>query len=110
MQPDHQARATRISYGGARDHARISIALERQRTLADLRDGVGASLIGLLRHVQSGQADRDSMERRVREALREMRIAIDAWWPHEDQRRRGDDTDRHGYLRGVTPRQEADPG
>ena len=41
---------------------------ERQRILADMHDGVGASLIGLLRHVQSGNADRASIERWVQEA------------------------------------------
>lgn len=63
---------------------RRTLALERQRILADIHDGLGASLISLLRHVQSGQADREHIERRVREALREMRIAIDALQPHEE--------------------------
>jgi len=56
---------------------------ERQRILADMHDGVGASLIGLLRHVQSGSADRASIEQRVQEALQEMRIAVDALQPRE---------------------------
>jgi signal transduction histidine kinase len=56
---------------------------ERQRILADLHDGVGASLVGLLRHVQSGCADRASIERRVQEVLQEMRIAIDALQPRD---------------------------
>jgi signal transduction histidine kinase len=56
---------------------------ERQRILADLHDGVGASLVGLLRHVQSGSADRASIERRVQEVLQEMRIAIDALQPRD---------------------------
>jgi len=57
-----------------------AMALERERILADLHDGLGASLIGLLRHVQSGQADRTSVERCVLDALRQMRIALDALW------------------------------
>ena len=60
-----------------------ALALERQRILADMHDGVGASLIGLLRHVQSGGADRTSIEQRVQESLQEMRIAIDAMQPLE---------------------------
>jgi signal transduction histidine kinase len=54
---------------------------ERQRILADMHDGLGACLIGLLRHVQSTQADPASIERRVQEALQEMRIAVDALQP-----------------------------
>lgn len=60
-----------------------AIARERQRILADMHDGLGASLVGLLRHVQSADADRASIERRVQEALQEMRIAIDALQPWE---------------------------
>lgn len=56
---------------------------ERQRILADMHDGVGASLIGLLRHVQCGDADRASIEQRVQEALQEMRLAVDALQPRE---------------------------
>ncbi|HSE01502.1 MAG TPA: ATP-binding protein [Burkholderiales bacterium] len=63
-----------------REWAQVS---ERQRILADLHDGVGASLVGLLRHVQSGSADRASIERRVQEVLQEMRIAIDALQPRD---------------------------
>ena len=63
-----------------REWAQVS---ERQRILADMHDGVGASLVGLLRHVQSGSADRASIERRVQEVLQEMRIAIDALQPRD---------------------------
>jgi signal transduction histidine kinase len=63
-----------------REWAQVS---ERQRILADMHDGVGASLVGLLRHVQSGAADRASIERRVQEVLQEMRIAIDALQPRD---------------------------
>jgi len=55
--------------------------LERQRIVADIHDGLGAILISLLRQLQTGRADRASIERRVREALQEMRIAIDALQP-----------------------------
>ncbi|HXV09880.1 MAG TPA: ATP-binding protein, partial [Burkholderiales bacterium] len=71
------------------NHARIGDALrertlarERQRILADMHDGMGATLVSLLRHVQSGVADPGSIGRRARDALREMRAAIDALQPH----------------------------
>jgi hypothetical protein len=60
-----------------------ALTSERQRILADMHDGVGASLVGLLRHVQSGRADRASIEQRVQEALQEMRLAVDALQPRE---------------------------
>jgi hypothetical protein len=60
-----------------------ALVSERQRILADMHDGVGASLVGLLRHVQSGSADHASIERRVQEVLQEMRIAVDALQPRD---------------------------
>lgn len=63
-----------------REWAQVS---ERQRILADLHDGMGASLVGLLQEVQSGSADRASIAKRVQEVLREMRIAIDALQPRD---------------------------
>jgi len=57
------------------------LARERQRILMDMHDGLGASLVTLLRQVQSGSIDRPAIENRVQEALREMRIAIDALQP-----------------------------
>jgi signal transduction histidine kinase len=58
-----------------------ALAQERQRILGDMHDGVGASLVGLLRYVQSGNTDPQDLERRVRGALQEMRIAVDALEP-----------------------------
>ncbi len=60
-----------------------ALAGERQRIMADMHDGVGASLIGLLRHVQSGASRPETIEQRVQEALQEMRIAVDALQPRE---------------------------
>jgi len=59
-----------------------TLARERQRIVADMHDGLGASLVGLLRYVQAKQAD-PHIEQRVKEALQEMRIAIDALEPAE---------------------------
>ena len=70
----------------AKEQARAG---ERERILADMHDGIGASLIALLRHVQSGSADRPALERRVHEILQELRMAIDSLEP------------RHGELATV---------
>jgi signal transduction histidine kinase len=71
-----------------------ALTRERERILADMHDGLGACLVGLLRHVQSAHAERSSIEQRVREALQEMRIAV-----HALQRRDGDLADVLGSLR-----------
>jgi len=55
---------------------------ERQRIITDIHDGLGASLVGLLRYVQTKRED-PHIEQRVREALQELRIAIDALEPPE---------------------------
>lgn len=60
-----------------------ALAKERQRILTDMHDGLGASLIGLLRHAQSIGSDCAGIERRVQEALQEMKIAVDALKPAE---------------------------
>jgi len=56
---------------------------DRQRILADMHDGLGASLVGLLRYAQAGAPDAHNLELRVKEALQELRIAIDALEPAE---------------------------
>jgi len=66
------------------NHARMeqvtreqALAAERQRIISDMHDGLGAGLISLLRYVQTNGGDSD-IEQRVKEALLELRIAIDA--------------------------------
>ncbi len=59
-----------------------TLAHERQRIVTDMHDGLGASLVGLLRYAQSKHAD-PHIEQRVKEALQELRIAIDALEPSE---------------------------
>ncbi len=73
---------------------REALMRERERILADMHDGLGACLVGLLRHVQSAHAERSSIEQRVCEALQEMRNAI-----HALQRRDGDLAGVLGSLR-----------
>jgi signal transduction histidine kinase len=60
-----------------------TLARERQRILADMHDGLGATLVSLLRHVQAGGSTTGSIEQRAREALHELRIAVDALQPNE---------------------------
>ena len=57
------------------------LAIERQRILADMHDGVGATLVSLLRYVQSGEAKPGCIARRVQQALEEVRIAVSALQP-----------------------------
>ncbi|MGQ0579780.1 MAG: ATP-binding protein, partial [Betaproteobacteria bacterium] len=71
------------------NHARVeeamreqTLARERQRIITDMHDGLGASLIALLRSVQAERGD-PYIEQRVKEALQELRIAIDALEPSE---------------------------
>lgn len=59
-----------------------ALAAERQRIITDMHDGLGASLVGLLRYVQARNTD-PQVEQRLKEALQELRIAIDALEPAE---------------------------
>lgn len=58
-----------------------ALARERQRIMADMHDGLGSSLVGLLGAVQSGKAGLPEVERRVYDALQELRLAVDALEP-----------------------------
>jgi signal transduction histidine kinase len=60
-----------------------ALVTDRQRILADMHDGLGASLVGLLRYAQAGAPKAHELERRVAEALQELRIAVDALEPAE---------------------------
>jgi signal transduction histidine kinase len=51
---------------------------ERQRIMRELHDGVGSHLVGLLNLAHSKQLDPQTMEEAVREALDEMRMAVDS--------------------------------
>ncbi|HMH17885.1 MAG TPA: sensor histidine kinase, partial [Burkholderiales bacterium] len=58
-----------------------ALARERQRIMADMHDGLGSSLVGLLGAVQSGRASLPEVERRLHDALQELRLAVDALEP-----------------------------
>jgi signal transduction histidine kinase len=57
-----------------------ALVRERQRIVGDMHDGLGASLVSLLRYAQTQRGD-SQIEQRVKEALQELRIAIDALEP-----------------------------
>ena len=59
-----------------------TIALERQRILADLHDSLGAMLDALLHHLKSEHADRSSIEQRIRGIVHEIEDAIRATGVH----------------------------
>jgi signal transduction histidine kinase len=58
-----------------------ALARERQRIMADMHDGLGSSLVALLGAVQSGETSLPDVERRLHEALQELRLAVDALEP-----------------------------
>lgn len=62
------------------EHER-ALTLERQRIMADMHDGLGSSLVGLLGTVQSGTPPLEEIERRLLDALQELRLAVDAVQP-----------------------------
>ena len=61
------------------EHER-ALAGERRRIMADMHDGVGASLLGVLSMVRA-RAEWPGIERRVHEAMLELRLAIDSLEP-----------------------------
>jgi signal transduction histidine kinase len=74
-----KAREIEASYARVEEAERErALARERQRIMADMHDGVGSSLVGLLGAVQSGQAPLPEVERRLHDALQELRLAVDA--------------------------------
>ena len=62
------------------EHER-ALARERRRIMADMHDGLGSSLVGLLGAVQSGKLLPQEIERRLVDALQELRLAVDALEP-----------------------------
>jgi hypothetical protein len=56
---------------------------ERRRIMADMHDGLGSRLVGLLSQVQSGKADSRQLEEGLTAALEELRTTIDSLQPVE---------------------------
>jgi signal transduction histidine kinase len=59
----------------------LALAAERRLIVNDLHNRLGASLVGLLRHIQTGTFSPASVEQRAQAALQELRIAVDALQP-----------------------------
>lgn len=57
---------------------REAIDGERQRIMQDMHDGLGSQLMSSLLLVERGNADKDTIARSLREAIDDMRLAIDA--------------------------------
>jgi signal transduction histidine kinase len=57
-----------------------ALAVERRRIMADMHDGIGGSLLGVLSMIRV-HAEWPRIERRVREAMLELRMAIDSLEP-----------------------------
>jgi signal transduction histidine kinase len=71
-------------------HARLreaeheqALARERRRIMADMHDGLGSRLVGLLSLAQSGRSDAGELGRGIAAALDELRLAIDSLEPVE---------------------------
>lgn len=78
-----KTREIEMNYARVEEAVRESVlAQERRHILADMHDGLGKSLVSVLRNIDGGRVERANIERRVQGALQEMRIAIDALQPH----------------------------
>lgn len=64
--------------GYERDRA---VADERQRIMQDMHDGLGSQLLSSLAMVERGALDRQAMAQLLREAIDDMRLAIDTLSP-----------------------------
>jgi signal transduction histidine kinase len=61
-----------------------ALAQQRKRIMADMHDGLGSTLVGLLGAVQSGKPTPEEIERRLLDALQELRLVVDALEPVDD--------------------------
>jgi signal transduction histidine kinase len=59
-------------------------AVERERIMREMHDGVGGLLVSTLAMVEAGEGDRDRLGGALREALDEMRLMLDSLDPAED--------------------------
>jgi len=62
-------------------HQEQAVLNERQRIMREIHDGIGSQLVGLLNMLGHGEADRGALEREIRLALDEMRMAVDSLQP-----------------------------
>ncbi len=57
---------------------------ERQRIMQDMHDGLGSHLLSSLAMIERGALDRDAMAQALREAIDDMRLAIDTLSPSHE--------------------------
>ncbi len=62
---------------------RASQAIERQRILGDVHDGVGSQLLGLMIQVKGGTIDRDRLVRGLESCMDDLRLIVDSLDPVE---------------------------
>lgn len=60
-----------------------ALARDRRRIMADMHDGLGSRLAGLLSLAQSGRSDSKELAKGIATALDELRLAIDSFEPVE---------------------------
>ena len=60
-----------------------ALAAERERILADMHDGVGATLVALTQVAADDSIPRDDLVRRAKDALQDLRMAINSLEPYE---------------------------
>lgn len=60
-----------------------ALAIERERILADMHDGVGASLVALTHVAEDESVGRTELAQRARDALQDLRMAIDSLESYE---------------------------
>jgi len=58
-----------------------AVSNERQRIMREIHDGVGSQLVGMLNMLGHEDVDRSALEREIRFALDEMRMAVDSLQP-----------------------------
>jgi signal transduction histidine kinase len=82
VQVSQKTREIEASYQRLHEAESLRVqSIERSRIMADMHDGVGASLLGLLGIVQSGKGKPAEIARRLREALLELRLTVDSLGP-----------------------------
>lgn len=62
-----------------------AVAEERRRLMADMHDGIGASLISTLSLVECGEASSKQVATALRECIDDLRLAIDSLEPAEGE-------------------------
>lgn len=60
------------------------VAVERERIMREMHDGLGGTLVSTLAMIESGETDREVLADAIRSALEDMRLVIDSLDPDVD--------------------------